>query len=131
MAEGLLKKAHPKTEVFSRALAYHADQVSPNAVKAMEELGVNITQHQPAPLRHEDLEKADLVLTMTKSQRDLLRGVVDSDKIYGFGEFLGRSEDVVDPYGMGTMEYRKAAAQLADWTQQLAVLIEEGAWEEK
>ncbi len=113
MAEGLLKEARPDVEVFSRALSYSGEGVSSNAVRAAGELGADISGHIPTPLVREDLEDADLILTMTTAQREFLRGYVPEDKLFSLYEYAtGHSRDISDPY-MGDIQlYRKTAAEL-------------------
>ena len=64
MAAGLLEKlAQGRVHVRS-AGSEPADQLNPNAVKAMEEVGVDISKEFPKPLTDEVVRAADAVITM-------------------------------------------------------------------
>jgi arsenate reductase (thioredoxin) len=64
MAAGLLDKlAEGRVHVRS-AGSEPADQLNPNAVKAMEEVGVDISKEFPKPLTDEVVRAADAVITM-------------------------------------------------------------------
>ncbi len=64
MAAGLLDKlAEGRVHVRS-AGSDPADQLNPNAVKAMEEVGVDISREFPKPLTDEVVRAADAVITM-------------------------------------------------------------------
>jgi arsenate reductase (thioredoxin) len=64
MAAGLLDKlAEGRVHVRS-AGSDPADQLNPNAVAAMEEVGVDISQEFPKPLTDEVVRAADAVITM-------------------------------------------------------------------
>lgn len=86
-----------------------------NACIAVEKYGASLENHISTQLTVEDLEEYKLILTMTSSQRDMLRGYVNSDKIMTLSEFAGEDGEVSDPYG-GSMElYEKTAKQIRDY----------------
>lgn len=88
---------------------------SPEAVAAMREEGIDISHHRSLLLRNSQIQNADLVLTMTVSQRDYLleRYPDKSVNIYTLSEFTGdETGDVLDPYGHDREYYRKSLFQL-------------------
>jgi arsenate reductase (thioredoxin) len=64
MAAGLVKlRSHGRIHVRSAGSA-PADQINPNVVTAMEELGVDMGEEFPKPLTDEVVRAADVVITM-------------------------------------------------------------------
>ncbi len=64
MAAGLLDKAAEGRVHVRSAGSDPADQLNPNAIKAMEEVGVDISREFPKPLTNEVVRAADAVITM-------------------------------------------------------------------
>jgi arsenate reductase (thioredoxin) len=64
MAAGLLDKLAKGGVHVRSAGSDPADQLNPNAVKAMEEVGVDISREFPKPLTDEVVRAADAVITM-------------------------------------------------------------------
>ena len=64
MAAGLLKlRSQGRINVRSAGSA-PADEINPNAVAALEELGIDIAEEFPKPLTDEVVRAADVVITM-------------------------------------------------------------------
>lgn len=71
----------------------------------------------------QDLEWADLILTMTVSHRDTLRSAFaeQADKIVTLKEYVGSAEfDVQDPYGGNSGVYQQTFEELSDQIDVLA-----------
>lgn len=69
MAEGWAKKLlSPEWEVKSAGIEAHG--VNPNAIKAMQEVGIDITKHTSDIIDLEVLNKADLVVTLCGDAAD-------------------------------------------------------------
>lgn len=88
---------------------------SPEAVAAMREEGINISQHRSLLINQSLIGDADLVLTMTLSQRDYLqeRYPDKSVNIYTLSEFTGNDTgEVLDPYGHGQEVYQQSLLQI-------------------
>lgn len=83
-----------------------------NACIAVEKYGASLENHISTQLTVEDLEEYKLILTMTSSQRDMLRSYVNEDKIMTLGEFAGEDGDVSDPYGGSLELYEKTAEKI-------------------
>jgi len=64
MAEAFLNKLSSGKIVAISAGAKPAKEVNPNAVKVMQEIGIDISKQQPKMLTREMIEKADKVITM-------------------------------------------------------------------
>ena len=86
-----------------------------NACIAVEKYGANLENHISSQLTVEDLEEYSLVVTMTSSQRDMLRRYVKEDKIITLAEFAGEAGEVSDPYGGSLELYEKTAEQIRNY----------------
>lgn len=86
-----------------------------NACIAVEKYGANLENHISSQLTVEDLEEYSLVVTMTSSQRDMLRRYAGSDKIITLAEFAGEVGEVSDPYGGSLELYEKTAEQIRNY----------------
>ncbi len=88
-------------------------RASENAVKALDEMGIDLTFHQTKPITEELIEKSDIILTMTEGQKELLKPVAGND-VYTLKEYGGGHGDISDPYGGDTDEYRETAKEIYD-----------------
>ncbi len=138
MAEALfkdmIKKHYPDKlkdiKVMSAGVAARdGDKASPNAIRAMEELGIDLALHSATQLTAELISEADLILTMTQRHRDmvLIMNPGARDKVYTLIEYAhdGQQDqaglDIEDPFGGSVEVYRKCAAQIK---RALDILIE-------
>lgn len=88
-------------------------RASENAVKALDEMGIDLTFHQTKPITEELIEKSDIILTMTEGQKELLKPVAGND-VYTLKEYGGGHGDISDPYGGDADEYRETAKEIYD-----------------
>ena len=84
---------------------------SENAVKAMAEMGIDITEHRTQPVTEELIKKSDIILTMTQGQKKLLEPLA-KDKVYTLLEYSGGEGDISDPYGGDLEEYKETAQEI-------------------
>lgn len=69
MAEGLLRNMHPDWTIYS-AGTFPEKQVSPPAVEAMKEIGIDISHHRPKHVNQFIDQSFDYVLTVCDSARE-------------------------------------------------------------
>jgi protein-tyrosine-phosphatase len=117
MAEGLARSLVAGVDFFSRGLAAWDGQAAsyPAISIMMEDFGVDIAPHRAMAVRHDDVERAGLILTMTKSHQLRMNELYPAaaDKIFTLGEIAGEGfHDVGDPIGGGDGEYRHCAEML-------------------
>lgn len=86
-----------------------------NACIAVEKYGASLEEHISTQLTVEDLEEYKLILTMTTTQRDMLRSYVNDEKIMTLSEFAGEDGEVSDPYGGSLELYEKTAEQIRNY----------------
>lgn len=91
---------------------------SPQALAVMEENFIDISGHRSRLLDEKMVAEVDLVLTMTVSQRDLLRERWPQykEKIFALREYAGIEEglDIEDPFGRDVDAYRETARQIKE-----------------
>ena len=91
------------------------------ARQMMAERGIDISDHRSHDLAPQDVEGADLVLTMERGQAEAisLEFPQHARKVHLLSEMAGRHYDIRDPYSGPLHEYRQCAAEIER-------LIEEG-----
>jgi protein-tyrosine-phosphatase len=92
-------------------------RASENAVRALSLLyKIDLSPHISRQLSEGDMRGADLVLTMTRSQKDYLTMVYGprAEKARTLAEFAGAGRDVADPYGGDIAVYQRCASTIAD-----------------
>lgn len=94
---GLLKKKNvSETEVLSRGLVVlFSEPISPMAVAVLRHHGYEISEFRSSQLTEEDLESADLALTMTKTQAEQVRTNYEAQiACMSVGTFIDMEEEV-------------------------------------
>lgn len=131
MAEALLRKALARDrgiglqeiETWSAGLwAVPGQPASPEARKAMQSYGIDISQHRTRVVEEHLVQEADLILTMTGTQSRQLKEMYPkkSPEIFTLSEFAGSSStDVGDPFGGGVEVYMTTAEQLQDLVEEV------------
>lgn len=117
MAEAIFNSIAEKKGVFAEAesAGVFADgsSVSINSVLVMRELGIDIEGRASRQLIFQMIENADLVLTMSKSHKDVILSAFGAlDKVMTLAEFSGDKEDVTDPFGGDADTYRNCREQI-------------------
>lgn len=123
--------------------AFSGDQASPQAVEAMARRGLDLNGHKARPLEEDLLRQADLLLTMTRGQKEYLIGKYPwvAAKTFTLKEFTSgagndiaasadspggkRSDpdreglDVSDPYGDSLERYLATAQEIEEHLRRL------------
>lgn len=125
MAEALLKHLAEKLEtsedieVMSAGTAAVADQpASKHALQVMKEKGLDLSEHRSTPITSEQVQQADLILTMTRRHKAQILELDPSacGKIFTLKEFAQVEDelDISDPYGQSLEVYRRCAAEIEE-----------------
>lgn len=93
--------------------ATEPEPASENAVAAMREYGIDLSEHRSKQLTNELINEADLILTMTQAHKMLIEQLAEG-KLYTLLEYAGGSGDISDPYGGDEEEYKAAAQEIYD-----------------
>lgn len=108
--------------------AFSGDGANPKAQKAVKDLfGIDISSHRSRTINKKDLEKADIILTMTRGHKEIILSIMPNVKFktwtlkeYVLGDKnLNESMDVQDPYGMSEKEYKNCAQELKELIDEL------------
>ena len=103
MAEGFLKSFDPALEVFS-AGTHPSDQVHPKAVKVMQELGIDLSDHHPQRVEEYLDDAFDYVITVcghAKENCPVFLGEVKKYLHIGFedpAEATGTEEEILEEF---------------------------------
>ena len=95
------------------------EQASLNAVKALAEMGIDLSYHRAKTLSPELIGIADIILTMTGSHKAVISQYAP-DKVFTLKEYVGENGDVADPYGGDIEIYRATASELKTLLEKLA-----------
>ncbi len=99
---------------LSAGIASGGGPASPQAIEAMSEYGLDLTNHQSCAVTEKEIESADVILAMTRSHRQAIisrwPGVADKTHLLS-----GNGEDVSDPFGGPVQLYRECAEKIDDY----------------
>lgn len=120
MAEVLLrdkihKSAAQQIAVASAGIAaWNEGRASNGACYAMEKRGLAIGNHRSRRLVKEDIEAADLLLTMTAGHKAAVLSMMPEaqHKVFTLAEFAGENKDIFDPYGGDAAVYEACAVEI-------------------
>jgi len=121
MAQGILQELLKEMgeegsfQVLSAGVAASlGGEASEEAVLVLEERGIELGRHRSRPVTEDLLSSADLILTMTGSQRDIIQRLYPraKGKTFSLKEYVNETGDIEDPIGMPVVVYRRTAKQL-------------------
>lgn len=120
MAEGLLKdmaeKNNLEIEVKSAGIfADDGDLASENALSALEEMGIDISNHRSQSVTKGLVDQADLILTMSKSHKEnlILNYPHIKEKVFLLNEYaFDEDRDIADPFGKRLNDYKIARDEI-------------------
>ncbi|MGI6092394.1 MAG: low molecular weight protein arginine phosphatase [Negativicutes bacterium] len=121
MAEALLKQKAKETglsdsvHITSAGLAAGGKfPASQGAHSVMRRRGLDLSKHRSHQLAQQDVEMADLILTMTRGHKQAILAFFPEvkDKVFTLPEFAGADNDVADPYGGDVRVYDACANQI-------------------
>lgn len=120
MAEGIAKSLAARSGVSGREFLSAGLNVVPGArasrqaVEAMAARGIDIDRRLAQQVNAQMVGEADLILTMTHAQAEMLRDELPkhASRIHALGDYVGMPVDVEDPYMGGAEEYDRVAEQL-------------------
>jgi tRNA threonylcarbamoyl adenosine modification protein (Sua5/YciO/YrdC/YwlC family) len=132
IAEGLfnhlIREKKPIHAISAGTTAFPGIRPSENAVIVMRDEGIDISNHLSQSLTPELIEKADLVIAMTKAHQRFILEIaknpeVDSKKVHLLMAFSSRWDffgvDVEDPIGQALWAYRNCLEMMRDPIQRL------------
>lgn len=112
----LAEESQLSLEVQSAGLAAFAGvPVTPEAVEAAKEKGIDLSTHQSQPLGKTLVMESDLILTMTAKHKEMIVKKMPAlePKVSLLSEFAGEgTADIDDPVGQPLDVYRQVIGQL-------------------
>ena len=102
--------------------AQDGEPASENAIEALREYGIDLSQHVTQPVTEDLLRQSDVILTMTQAHKMLLEQYAKG-KTYTLLEYAGSSGDISDPYGGDLEEYEQTAQEIYDVLVEIAEKI--------
>ncbi|MEW6572658.1 MAG: low molecular weight protein arginine phosphatase [Bacillota bacterium] len=120
MAEGIFRdllalQGVEDVDVASAGVfALPGSPASPEAVDALAEWGIDLSNHKARLLTPEIIQEADLILTMTaRHKAAVLETAPDAkDKVFTINEYAGFTGDIPDPIGKPLFFYRQYAEEI-------------------
>lgn len=120
MAEGILNHiaTEKKINISSKSAgiyAFDGDNVSPNAVKVLSNIGIDIKDKKSMQVHKDLVEEADLILTMSNSHKKqlIMRFPFAVNKVFLLNEYAFKNiKDIEDPYGRGELDYKEACDEI-------------------
>ncbi len=131
MAEAIFRQLASKANcawIIGSAGTHAVDgaRATQEAREAMQDLGLNIDEHRSRQVSGDILADVDLVLTMTKRHKDMIKGEFPhlAQRVFTVKEFAGQVQDwdIGDPFGYGVDTYRQVARELREY---LALVFDE------
>lgn len=123
MAEAILKKAIEESGrnieeycISSAGISTVAGMnASKHSIEAVKELGIDLSNHRSKVITKELIDSSDIILTMTKSHKEILVQAVPKckEKVYTFKGFVNKSElDISDPFGGNLDTYKDTMKEI-------------------
>ncbi|TJX13395.1 low molecular weight protein arginine phosphatase [Tissierella creatinini] len=134
MAEGIFKTLAKENNLdvqvqSAGTFAFGGDGASYNAIKALEALNIDISNHRSQLVHWDLIGDMDLIFTMTLSHKDaMLKEYPDLDeKIFLLNEFaFGVEKDIMDPYGGSLEVYEKVRDEIYKAAEGIVVKLSNG-----
>lgn len=88
-------------------------KISKNSLHALKKYGIKGYAFRSKQLTKEMIMKADLILTMTKSQKESILSYFPKSKTLCICDVTGKG-DISDPYGQDLAVYQQTASEIED-----------------
>ncbi len=119
---------HDQFQISSAGLhAVVGQPLSPQARTALSEIGIPVSAHASQTLSDYDADDADLILTMTRGQKELLVTIHPQarNRTYTISEYAAgpggiHREDVADPVGGDLADYHRTRDQILKYLREIA-----------
>lgn len=117
LKERLEEEEFKKYSVLSAGIfAIDGLPASDKAKEVMLLNNIDLSKHTSRQVSHDLIANADVILTMTRAHRDQLADMFPThvQRILTIGEFIGKFEDITDPFGWGKEAYMATYKQLSE-----------------
>jgi len=119
MAEAILKdllrqdgKEHHYRVHSAGTWTHDGLRASPHAIRAMEQMGLDISTHRSRHLTPQDVTGSDLIIVMTRDHNEALSSEFPEarEKLRLLSELAGQRYDIADPSGSGSLQLHTRCA---------------------
>lgn len=122
MASAILNKTANEKKLDIKAssaglAAFSGDEASENAVRALAEIGIDLSSHRSRPVNRYILDESDYIIGMSPSHLRALAPFTDADKL------LTLSDGIPDPYGGDLEAYRLTRDKIRSGIESLLPLF--------
>lgn len=121
LAHALQNEAEPLRNLKVISAGTHAANGQPasyHSVKALDKVGIDLTDHKSRPVDQAMLERAVAVFCMSQGHRDILVALYPeyAGRIHLFREFLRQPgyADITDPFGMNSVAYQSSLDSMVE-----------------
>lgn len=137
MAEKLFEDAFAKSDtkkkirVFSAGLtAGNGDKASENSCEAVQEIGLDLSDHRSSAVTRTTLQNASAIFCMTESHRALMHmyfELPENAPVFLMREFVEGAEDkeLPDPFGQDLEIYRECRDKMQEALPSLLAWVED------
>ena len=116
IAKNIFYKHNIKSEIDSAGvMANNSSPASDNAINALKDLNLNISDHRSQPVNRKLIDENDYIFVMTQAQKKFLdqKFFYAKDKIFAIYSFAcGNNYDIIDPFGCDLKVYKECADEL-------------------
>lgn len=121
MAETLARSIFGAGFLLSSAglQAWEGQPASWQAIEVLKQKGLDLSRHQARRVNETLLQEADWIVPMTGAQEEYLQTCFPEfrPKIKKISSWMGKEEDIIDPFGQSVDHYRQCAEKLYDMLQ--------------
>ena len=113
-------------KIISRGLSVpFKSKASANSEICVSEMGLSLEGFMSEPLTYEDIEWADVLITMTSSHKNMLADICreKNKELYTLAEAACETADVSDPFGCDISVYRNCAMQIKSYIEKIGERI--------
>ena len=90
----------------------YGDPMSDNTTAIIQAMDISF-KHTSQPVTQRLVETSDMVVTMTRSHKAYLKGIVADEKLFCIDDITGKG-DILDPFGGDIETYKTVEKQLRD-----------------
>lgn len=127
IAAELMKKQELKQEyeILARGMVVlFAEPMNPRAEELLRGKDIEVSEFETVGLSEEALEEDTLVLTMTDSVKQKLKGEHSGfDNIHTLCEFVGETEEILNVYGQSQEMYEEMFGRIQRYVSRLAKML--------
>lgn len=130
LAKNIFAKNNLSVQTASAGIAANiSSQASENAIAAMKNFGIDISNHKSQLISQKLIDENDFIFTMTNGHKNFLSANFHnaSNKIFTLASFSDNPNyDIIDPFGGDIEIYKKCAVEISALIEIIAAKIKSG-----